>query len=136
MERERSRVHVQGSPTRCAYCHDSVEVEERTACKACVAVHHIDCWRQDRCCAACGSTLSFRTEASADLDALSDRTAQITTFALCGFANIGAVGIQLGGIGSLAPDRRGDLARLAFRALYGGFVATLLNAAIAGLLIR
>jgi len=67
--------------------------------------------------------------------ALSPRSAAITTFALCGFANVGAVGIQLGGIGALAPTRRGDLAQLAFRALFGGFLASLVNASIAGMLL-
>jgi len=64
-----------------------------------------------------------------------ERVSFLTTFALCGFANIGAVGIQLGGIGALAPGRRADLAQLAFRALFGGFIASLLNASIAGMLI-
>ncbi len=68
-------------------------------------------------------------------NALSPRSTMIVTFALCGFANIGSVGIQLGGIGAMAPSRRGDLAKLSFRALYGGFVASLLNAAIAGILM-
>jgi CNT family concentrative nucleoside transporter len=54
---------------------------------------------------------------------------------LTGFANFSSVGIQLGGIGALAPDRRHDLARLGGRALFVGFVATLLNAAIAGVLL-
>jgi nucleoside permease NupC len=65
--------------------------------------------------------------------AISERSMRIATYALCGFANFGAVGIQIGGIGVLAPKRRGDLAQLAFRALYGGFVASLISAAIAGL---
>lgn len=69
-----------------------------------------------------------------DAIALSERSKVIATFALCGFANVGSIGIQLGGIGALAPSRRSDLAKLAFRALYGGFVASLLNAALAGLL--
>jgi concentrative nucleoside transporter, CNT family len=63
------------------------------------------------------------------------RSYRLAAFALTGFANFSSVGIQLGGIGALAPDRRHDLARLGGRALFVGFVATLLNAAIAGVLI-
>jgi len=66
---------------------------------------------------------------------MSERSAKLTAFALTGFANFSSVGIQLGGIGALAPDRRHDLARLGGRALFVGFVATLLNAAIAGVLL-
>ncbi len=66
---------------------------------------------------------------------MSERSYQLAAFALTGFANFASVGIQLGGIGALAPDRRHDLARLGGRALFVGFVATLLNAAIAGILI-
>lgn len=69
------------------------------------------------------------------LTQLSPRTIILTTFALTGFANFGSVGIQLGGIGAMAPERRGDLARLGGPALFVGFLATLLNAALAGLLI-
>jgi CNT family concentrative nucleoside transporter len=68
-------------------------------------------------------------------DAMSLRSQKLTAFALTGFANFASVGIQLGGIGALAPDRRHDLARLGGRALFVGFTATLLNAAIAGILI-
>jgi concentrative nucleoside transporter, CNT family len=66
---------------------------------------------------------------------MTDRSYKLTAFALTGFANFSSIGIQLGGIGALAPDRRHDLARLGGRALFVGFVATLLNAAIAGVLI-
>ena len=59
----------------------------------------------------------------------------LATYALTGFANLGSIGIQLGGIGAMAPTRRGDLARLGFRALLGGFVATLVNACIASILL-
>jgi CNT family concentrative nucleoside transporter len=63
------------------------------------------------------------------------RSFLLSTFALTGFANFASVGIQLGGIGAMAPERRGDLARLGGRALFVGFVATLLNAAMAGALL-
>jgi CNT family concentrative nucleoside transporter len=66
--------------------------------------------------------------------ALSPRSELIATFALCGFANLGSVAIQIGGIGSIAPERRSDLARLGMRALVGGTLATLMTATIAGLL--
>lgn len=66
---------------------------------------------------------------------MTERSYKLTAFALTGFANFASVGIQLGGIGALAPERRHDLARLGGRALFVGFVATLLNAAIAGILM-
>jgi CNT family concentrative nucleoside transporter len=65
---------------------------------------------------------------------MSPRSYQLTAYALTGFANFASVGIQLGGIGALAPDRRHDLARLGMRALFVGFVATILNAAVAGVM--
>jgi concentrative nucleoside transporter, CNT family len=68
-------------------------------------------------------------------DFMSDRSYKLAAFALTGFANFASVGIQLGGIGAIAPDRRHDLARLGGRALFVGFTATLLNAAIAGILL-
>ncbi len=65
---------------------------------------------------------------------LSDRGVLIASYALCGFANISSIGIQVGGIGAMAPERRGDLARLGWRALLGGNLATFMCAAIVGLL--
>lgn len=66
---------------------------------------------------------------------LSKRSQDIAVFALTGFANFASVGIQLGGIGAIAPGRRADLAKLGMRALFVGFLATLINAAVAGLLM-
>jgi concentrative nucleoside transporter, CNT family len=66
---------------------------------------------------------------------MSDRAYVLATFALTGFANISSIGIQLGGIGGMAPSRRGDLARLGSRALLAGFVATLVNACVASMLL-
>jgi CNT family concentrative nucleoside transporter len=66
---------------------------------------------------------------------MSDRSRQLAAYALTGFANFSSVGIQLGGIGALAPNRRHDLARLGLRALFVGFTASLLNAAVAGLFL-
>jgi CNT family concentrative nucleoside transporter len=66
---------------------------------------------------------------------LATRSFTIATYALCGFANFSSIGIQIGGIGSLAPSRKSDLARLGFRALLAGTMANYLAAAIAGLLL-
>ncbi len=63
------------------------------------------------------------------------RSFTIATYALCGFANFSSIGIQIGGIGSLAPNRKKDLARLGFRALLAGTLANYMAAAVAGLLL-
>ena len=68
-------------------------------------------------------------------DQLSVRTATIAAYALCGFANFASIGIQLGGIGSIAPDRKKDLAKLVTKAMLGGALASFLTATIAGILI-
>jgi CNT family concentrative nucleoside transporter len=67
--------------------------------------------------------------------ALEPRSFVIATFALCGFANISSIGIQLGGIGALAPSRKHDLARLGVRAVVAGTLANYLSASIAGILL-
>ena len=67
--------------------------------------------------------------------AISDRTAIIASYALCGFANFASIGIQLGGIGGIAPERRKDLAALALKAMIGGALASWMTASIAGILI-
>lgn len=67
--------------------------------------------------------------------AMDPRSYTLATYALTGFANIGSIGIQLGGIGAMAEGRRADLAKLGLLALVGGFLATLINAAVAGLLM-
>ena len=67
---------------------------------------------------------------------LSPRAQVLATYALTGFANFASIGIQLGGIGAMAPGRRKDLARLGGRALFVGFLVTLVNASLAGLLLR
>lgn len=66
---------------------------------------------------------------------LSERTAVIASYALCGFANFASVGIQIGGISAMAPERRGDLARLGLRAMLGGTIAAMMTGAVAGLLV-
>jgi CNT family concentrative nucleoside transporter len=65
---------------------------------------------------------------------LSEKGKLIATFALCGFANFSSIGIQIGGIGGLAPSRKSDLARLGFRALLAGSLVSFMTAAIAGLI--
>ena len=66
---------------------------------------------------------------------IAERSFTIATYALCGFANFSSIGIQIGGIGALAPSRKQDLARLGFRAVVAGTMANYLAAAIAGLLL-
>jgi CNT family concentrative nucleoside transporter len=66
---------------------------------------------------------------------LSARSVTIATFALCGFANLSSIGIQIGGIGALAPNKRGELARLGVRAMLAGTMANLMSASIAGMLL-
>jgi CNT family concentrative nucleoside transporter len=66
---------------------------------------------------------------------LDPRSVTIATFALCGFANFSSIGIQIGGIGALAPSRRHDLARLGFRAMIAGTLANFVTATIAGFLL-
>jgi CNT family concentrative nucleoside transporter len=63
------------------------------------------------------------------------RSAVLASYALCGFANIASIAIQIGGISVLAPERRGDLARLGFRAMIGGSLSTFMCAAVAGLVM-
>lgn len=66
---------------------------------------------------------------------ISQKAAIMTTYMLCGFANFASMGIQIGGIGALAPERRSDLTKLALRAMFGGAIVSCLTATIAGLLI-
>lgn len=87
-------------------------------------------------------TKLFATEffAFADLAAykeagMSSRSVYLSTFALCGFANFMSIGIQIGGIGAIAPDRRSEIAGLGVKALIGGTMASLLSATIAGLFL-
>ena len=67
--------------------------------------------------------------------AVSERTAVIASYALCGFANFGSIGIQIGGIGGLCPNRKKDIAKIAFKCMIGGAIASWLTATIAGMLI-
>jgi CNT family concentrative nucleoside transporter len=63
------------------------------------------------------------------------RSAVIASYALCGFANFGSIAILIGGVGGMAPTRRGDLARLGMRAILGGTLATCMAGCIASLLL-
>jgi concentrative nucleoside transporter, CNT family len=66
---------------------------------------------------------------------ISERSRQLLTYALCGFANFSSIGIQLGGIGGMAPERRGDLARLGLRAMLGGTLVAFINACVANIMM-
>jgi CNT family concentrative nucleoside transporter len=67
--------------------------------------------------------------------AIDEKSQIIATYALCGFANFSSIGIQIGGIGAFIPKRRGELSRIALRAMFGGAIASWLTATIAGLLL-
>ncbi|NLA22892.1 MAG: NupC/NupG family nucleoside CNT transporter, partial [Candidatus Marinimicrobia bacterium] len=66
---------------------------------------------------------------------LDQKSIVIATYALCGFANFASIGIQIGGISSLAPGRRSDLSKVALKAMFGGALASWMTATIAGLLL-
>jgi CNT family concentrative nucleoside transporter len=68
-------------------------------------------------------------------EAISERSFTIATYALCGFANFGSIAIQIGGYGSLVPERRKDFAKLGLKAMIGGTLAAFMTATIAGVLI-
>lgn len=70
-----------------------------------------------------------------NIENLSDKTVMVVSFALCGFANLSSMAILLGGLGGMAPTRRGDIARLGLRSVAAGMLASLLSAAIAGMFI-
>jgi concentrative nucleoside transporter, CNT family len=98
-------------------------------------------WRD---CHAVGNLLGTRmvlnelvafTQLGPQKGTLDPRSFTIATFALCGFANLSSIGIQIGGIGALAPNKRGELAGLGFRAMLAGTMANLMSASIAGMLL-
>jgi CNT family concentrative nucleoside transporter len=76
------------------------------------------------------------TQLGAMQKTLSPTTFSIATFALCGFANVGSIGMQIGGIGALVPNRRNDLAKLGVRAMLAGTMANLMSASIVSMLIK
>ena len=69
-------------------------------------------------------------------DTLDPRSFTIATFALCGFANLSSIGIQIGGIGALAPNKKSELARLGIRAMLAGTMANLMSASLVGIMLR
>jgi concentrative nucleoside transporter, CNT family len=99
-------------------------------------------------CTDVGSLLGIRTAANEliafkglgvmyrDQHLIDYRSFTIATYALCGFANLSSIGIQIGGIGALAPERRDDLAKLGFRAMMAGTMANLISAAIVGMFVQ
>src|SRR6516225_808898 len=96
-------------------------------------------------CAAVGNLLGTRmvinelvafSALGAQSHSLDPRSFTIATFALCGFANFSSIGIQIGGIGALAPNKRDELAKLGFRAMIAGTMANLMSASIVGLLMQ
>ena len=72
---------------------------------------------------------------SAQKPVLDERSYILATYALCGFANLGSVAIQIGGIGALVPARRPDLVRLGLKAMFGGLLACYMTACVAGVLV-
>jgi len=78
---------------------------------------------------------NMRTLNESPDSALSGRSTVIMTYALCGFSNFASIGIQLGGIGAMAPERRGDLAKLGLRAMLGGAIACCITGCIAGIIL-
>jgi CNT family concentrative nucleoside transporter len=68
-------------------------------------------------------------------EALSERSRLIMTYALCGFANLGSLGIMIGGIGTLVPERRDEVLALGFKSILAGTLATLMTGALAGMLV-
>jgi concentrative nucleoside transporter, CNT family len=78
--------------------------------------------------------LSMSETLKANPTAISPRSALLATYALCGFANFASIGIQIGGISTLAPERRADLSRIALLAMIGGAIATLMGACVVGVL--
>ena len=97
-------------------------------------------------CSAVGTLLGKKTilnefiayldlQALIEQESISERAIIIATYALCGFANIGSIGIQIGGIGGIAPSRQGDLAKIGVRAMVAGTLACFTTACIAGMLL-
>ncbi|MDJ0688246.1 MAG: NupC/NupG family nucleoside CNT transporter [Xenococcaceae cyanobacterium MO_188.B32] len=79
--------------------------------------------------------LDLKELISGDIPAISERAKVIATYALCGFSNIGSIGIQIGGLSAIAPSRQADLAKLSIRALAAGSIACFMTACVAGILI-
>jgi CNT family concentrative nucleoside transporter len=81
------------------------------------------------------SFVAFLNLTNKSVPVLTEKGLLIVSIAICGFANFSSVGMQIGGIGELAPERRSDLARLGMKALFCGTLASYLSATIAGILM-
>ena len=79
--------------------------------------------------------LDLKELISGDIPVMSERAKVIATYALCGFSNLGSIGIQIGGLSAIAPSRQADLAKLSIRALAAGSIACFMTACVAGILI-
>jgi CNT family concentrative nucleoside transporter len=79
--------------------------------------------------------LAYLELAAMPADVISERSRLIMTYALCGFANFGSLGIMIGGLGSLAPERRPEIVALGLRSIAAGTLATLMTGAVAGMLL-
>ncbi|KAK3770004.1 hypothetical protein RRG08_043166 [Elysia crispata] len=75
----------------------------------------------------------FDTDVTLEDGLISDRSVVIATYALCGFSNLASMGVQLGGLGALAPSRKSDMSKIVVRAMIAGNVACFMTACIAGL---
>ena len=78
--------------------------------------------------------LAYLELAAVAEESFSERSRLIMTYALCGFANFGSLGIMVGGLGAMAPDRRGEIASLGLKSIVGGTLATCMTGAIVGIL--
>ena len=81
------------------------------------------------------NTATFKSLTDKAVPVVTEKGLLITSFAICGFANFSSVGMQIGGIGELAPERRADLAQLGLKALFCGTLASYLSASIAGIIM-
>jgi CNT family concentrative nucleoside transporter len=79
--------------------------------------------------------VAFKSLTDRTIPVITEKGLLIVSFAICGFANFSSVGMQIGGIGELAPSRRADLAKLGMKALFCGTLASYLSATIAGILM-
>ena len=79
--------------------------------------------------------LAFKNLTTNEIPIMTEKGLLIISIAICGFANFSSVGMQIGGIGALAPERRADLAKLGLKALFCGTLASYLSACIAGILM-
>ena len=79
--------------------------------------------------------LAYLDLASLPAEALSPRSRTLMTYAMCGFANLGSLGIMIGGLGTMVPERRGEIVELGFKSIFAGTLATLMTGAVAGIML-